>query len=299
MFHHLYEGGGLDRGEALLRDDDGATASTCTRTSRSTSGRSTERVSDAYRSAGVDYEALDAGKRSALTEALATSDLLRAAGGQALDESRGEPAFVFEAGGRQLAFVVEGLGTKSIIARQVQEELGFDGFGGVAYDTVAAIVNDLICVGALPMVVNAYFATGSSDWYARRERHEALLAGWRAACADAGATWGGGESPSLPGLVQPHDIELAGSAVGLVPEGRHAILGRDLRPGDEIVLVASSGLHANGASLARAVASRLEHGYATPLPSGRRVRRGAARPQRASTRASSARCWRARCRSAT
>jgi phosphoribosylformylglycinamidine cyclo-ligase len=226
-------------------------------------------VSDAYRSAGVDYEALDAGKRSALTEALATSELLRAAGGQALDESRGEPAFVFEAGGRQLAFVVEGLGTKSIIARQVQDELGFDGFGGVAYDTVAAIVNDLICVGALPLVVNAYFATGSSDWYDRRERHEALLAGWRDACADAGATWGGGESPSLPGLVQPHDIELAGSAVGMVPEGRHAILGRDLRPGDEIVLVASSGLHANGASLARAVASRLQHGYATPLPSGR------------------------------
>jgi phosphoribosylformylglycinamidine cyclo-ligase len=226
-------------------------------------------VSDAYRSAGVDYEALDAGKRSALTEALATSELLRAAGGQALDESRGEPAFVFEAGGRTLAFVVEGLGTKSIIARQVEEELGVNAFANVAYDTVAAIVNDLCCVGALPLVVNAYFATGSSDWYARRERHEALLAGWREACADAGATWGGGESPSLPGLVQPHDIELAGSAVGLVPEGRRAIFGAELAPGNEIVLVASSGLHANGASLARAVADRLGERYRTPLPSGR------------------------------
>jgi phosphoribosylformylglycinamidine cyclo-ligase len=226
-------------------------------------------VSDAYRSAGVDYEALDAGKRSALTEALATSELLRAAGGQALDESRGEPAFVFEAGGRQLAFVVEGLGTKSIIARQVSQDLGVNRFADVAYDTVAAIVNDLVCVGALPLVVNAYFATGSSEWYGRRDWHEALLAGWRQACADAGATWGGGESPSLPGLVQPHDIELAGSAVGLVPAGRRAIFGRDLAPGDEIVLVASSGLHANGASLARAVASRLDRGYATPLPGGR------------------------------
>ena len=176
---------------------------------------------------------------------------------------------MFEAGGRQLAFVVEGLGTKSIIARQVSEDLGVNRFADVAYDTVAAIVNDLVCVGALPLVVNAYFATGSSDWYARRDRHEALLAGWREACADAGATWGGGESPSLPGLVQPHDIELAGSAVGLVPEGRRAIFGRDLAPGDEIVLVASSGLHANGASLARAVASRFDHGYSTPLPSGR------------------------------
>jgi phosphoribosylformylglycinamidine cyclo-ligase len=226
-------------------------------------------VSDAYRSAGVDYEALDAGKRSALTEALATSGMLDAAGGRALDESRGEPAFVFEAGGRALAFVVEGLGTKSIIARQVDEELEVNLFANVAYDTVAAIVNDLCCVGAVPLVVNAYFATGSSDWYARRDRHDALLRGWREACADAGATWGGGESPSLPGLVQPRDIELAGSAVGLVPEGRRAIFGKHLAPGDEIVLVESSGLHANGASLARAVADRLSTGYRTALPSGR------------------------------
>lgn len=226
-------------------------------------------MSDAYRSAGVDYETLDAGKRSALSEALATSGLLSAAGGRALDESRGEPAFVFEAAGRLMAFVVEGLGTKSIIARQVEEELGFRGFAGVAYDTVAAIVNDLCCVGALPLVVNAYFATGASDWYSQRERHEDLLAGWREACVDAGAVWGGGESPSLPGLVSGEDIELAGSAVGLVPEGREAILGARLGPGDEIVLVASSGLHANGSSLARAVAARLSDGYRTLLPSGR------------------------------
>jgi phosphoribosylformylglycinamidine cyclo-ligase len=226
-------------------------------------------VSDAYRSAGVDYETLDAGKRSALSEALATSGLLSAAGGRALDESRGEPAFVFEAGGRLMAFVVEGLGTKSIIARQVEEQLGFRGFASVAYDTVAAIVNDLCCVGALPLVVNAYFATGASDWYSQHERHEDLLAGWREACVDAGATWGGGESPSLPGLVDDRDIELAGAAVGLVPEGRDAILGAGLGPGDEIVIVASSGLHANGSSLARAVASRLTDGYGTSLPSGR------------------------------
>ncbi len=120
------------------------------------------------------------------------------------------------------------------------------------------------------MVVNAYFATGASEWYAEHERHSDLLAGWREACVDAGAVWGGGESPSLPGLVSGDDIELAGSAVGLVPEGRGAILGERLGAGDEIVLVASSGLHANGSSLARAVASRLADGYATLLPSGRR-----------------------------
>ncbi len=224
----------------------------------------------AYSSAGVDYEALDAGKRDALTEALATSGLLAGHGGRALDASRGEPAFVFELGGRSFAFVVEGLGTKSIIARQVEEQLGgAGGFEHVAYDTVAAIVNDLCCVGALPLVVNAYFATGSSEWYARADRHAALLAGWRRACEDAGAAWGGGESPSLPDLVNGPEIELAGSSVGAVPEGRAPILGERLRPGDEIVLIDSSGLHANGSSLARMIAGRLEHGYGTPLPSGR------------------------------
>jgi phosphoribosylformylglycinamidine cyclo-ligase len=223
----------------------------------------------AYSSAGVDYATLDAGKRNALTEALATSELLRARGGRARDESRGEPAFVFDVGGQTLAFVLETLGTKSIIARQLEDQLGALGFEHVAYDTVAAVVNDLCCVGALPLVVNAYFATGSSDWYSGVERQAALLAGWRRGCEDAGAVWGGGESPSLAGLVAGEDIELAGSAVGLVPAEHDPVLGEALGAGDEIVIVASSGLHTNGASLARMVAGRLPDGYSTRLPSGR------------------------------
>jgi len=222
-----------------------------------------------YSDAGVDYEALDAGKRQAMALALSTSPLLAGRGARAIDASRGEPAFAFELGGRTLAFVVEGLGTKSIVARQVLEQQGIDRFADVAYDTVAAIVNDLCCVGALPLVVNAYFATGASQWYRERARAASLLEGWRRACADAGCAWGGGESPSLPELVDEREIELAGAAVGAVPEGRAAILGEELGPGDEIVLVASSGLHANGASLARLLAGRLPDGYATALPSGR------------------------------
>jgi phosphoribosylformylglycinamidine cyclo-ligase len=221
-----------------------------------------------YRAAGVDYDALDAGKRLAMAKALSTSSLLQARGGRALDASRGEPAFVFELGGQAFAFVVEGLGTKSIVARHVLEIQGINRFADVAYDTVAAILNDLCCVGALPLVVNAYFATGASEWYLELERAGALLEGWRRACADAGCVWGGGESPSLPGLLETRDIELAGAAVGAVPAGRSPILGEELGPGDEIVLVASSGLHANGASLARLVAGRLSEGYATELPDG-------------------------------
>ncbi len=225
--------------------------------------------SASYKAAGVDYDALDAGKRMAMARALATSFLLSARGGQADDASRGEPAFVFDLDGRTLAFVVEGLGTKSIVARLLYERHGSNRFADVAYDTVAAILNDLACVGALPLVVNAYFATGASEWYRDADRALALLEGWQRACIDAGCTWGGGESPSLSGLLASEDIELAGAAVGVVPTGRTAILGEQLRAGDEIVLIASSGLHANGASLARLLADRLPEGYATALPSGR------------------------------
>ena len=227
------------------------------------------RESASYRAAGVDYSTLDEGKRMAMARALATSPLLAARGGRALDASRGEPAFVFELDGRTLALVMEGLGTKSIVARHVLERHGVNRFADVAYDTVAAILNDLCCVGALPLVVNAYFATGASEWYAEPGRAAALLEGWQRACVDGGCVWGGGESPSLSGLVGEHDVELAGAAVGAVPAGRSAILGDALRAGDEIVLVASSGMHANGASLARLVAERLPDGYATALGSGR------------------------------
>jgi phosphoribosylformylglycinamidine cyclo-ligase len=215
--------------------------------------------SASYRLAGVDYDALDGAKRLAMSKALSTSELMAARGARALDSSRGEPAFVFELDGRSFALVVEGLGTKSIIARQVLEGQGVNGFADVAYDTVAAILNDLCCVGALPLVVNAYFATGASDWYREPERAEALLEGWRRACADAGC---------LPGLLDERDIELAGAAVGVLPRGRAPILGAELAPGDEIVLVASSGLHANGASLARLLAGRLRDGYATKMQDG-------------------------------
>jgi phosphoribosylformylglycinamidine cyclo-ligase len=224
----------------------------------------------AYREAGVDYAVLDAGKRSALTEALATSQWLAATGARALDESRGEPAFVLRFAGSTLAFVLETLGTKSIIAREYHERAGVNRFGEIAYDTVAAVLNDLVCVGALPLVVNAYFATGSSAWYEHGERATALLDGWRRACDDARCAWGGGESPSLTGLLEPREIELAGSAVGFVPPPGEPLLGEDLRAGDEIVLVPSSGLHANGASLARQIAGRLPEGLLSTLPGGER-----------------------------
>jgi phosphoribosylformylglycinamidine cyclo-ligase len=221
-----------------------------------------------YAQAGVDYSTLDAAKRMALEKAMATSPLLAARGGRAHDASRGQSAFVFDFGGLTLALVVEGLGTKAMLARAYMDATGDDHFGAMAYDTVAAIVNDLCSVGALPLVVNAYFSTGDAAWLEGGPQFASLVEGWRRACDDAGATWGGGESPALPGLVSDKDVELAGSAVGFVPEGVAPLLGDALAPGDEIVLVESSGLHANGASLARMLVDRHRDGVRAALPDG-------------------------------
>jgi phosphoribosylformylglycinamidine cyclo-ligase len=224
---------------------------------------------DAYRSSGVDYEVLDEVKREAIALAAATAPLLRASGGSEYSESRGSSAFVFEVNGSTLAMVVEGLGTKSVIAAEYLAATGISRYADVARDAVAAIVNDVISVGANPLVVTAYFATGDAAWYRVRERSMDLLAGWRAACEEAGAVWGGGESPALPGVVMADAIELAGSALGVVPPGREPVFGAGIAPGDKIVLLASSGLHANGASLARRVAAGLPAGWLTELPGGR------------------------------
>ncbi|MFJ4622900.1 AIR synthase-related protein [Streptomyces sp. NPDC088812] len=222
-----------------------------------------------YRDSGVDYSVLDRVKREAIDRAKATSGLLSLAGAAEVPESRGASAYVFRAGGMTMAMVTEGLGTKSLIAQQVLQDSGVNRYADVAVDAVAAIVNDVISVGAAPLVVTAYFSTGDAAWYADEARSTALLAGWQRACEESGAAWGGGESPALPGLVAADGLELAGSALGIVPPGREPVLGRDVVPGDRIVLLASSGLHANGASLARAVAAGLPDGYATALPSGR------------------------------
>jgi phosphoribosylformylglycinamidine cyclo-ligase len=226
---------------------------------------SPDRPASQYGQAGVDYGRLDAVKRLALSAALGTSANLDVHGARAVDASRGESAFLFELAGMRLGMVLEGLGTKAMVATAVERELGLNCFAAIGCDAVAAIVNDLICVGALPLVVNAYFATGSSEWYDHEARAAALLEGWAAACDDAECAWGGGESPSLPGLVNAEEIELAGCAIGKVPDGVTPPLGQDLAVGDEIVIVASSGLHANGASLARSVAAGLDGGWATDV----------------------------------
>lgn len=224
----------------------------------------------AYEASGVDYETLDAAKRVAISAAAQTGDFSILHGGSVDARSRGESATVVNIGPLRLGFVLECLGTKSMLASAYLAETGIDRFDAIGYDTVAAVVNDCVCVGALPVVVNAYFATGAAGFYSG-SRHTSLVEGWVRGCSDAGATWGGGESPTLSGLIDPNEIDLAGSAIGRVPDAIEPLLGETLRAGDEIVLVASSGLHANGASLVRSLAGSIPGGLLATLPSGRHL----------------------------
>ena len=143
-------------------------------------------MSRSYEAAGVDYDTLDAAKRLAIDLASSTLAGPQARGASVVGGSIGEPATLVQLGGLTLAVVLECLGTKSTIAREVEDAIGLDRWDAVGVDAVAAIVNDLCCVGAVPLTVNAYFATGSADWYTGT-RHRSLVAGWARACAVRGS----------------------------------------------------------------------------------------------------------------
>ncbi|ACZ43528.1 Phosphoribosylformylglycinamidine cyclo-ligase [Thermobaculum terrenum ATCC BAA-798] len=224
---------------------------------------------DRYASAGVDYDVLDRVKRLALAEAGRTGGLLSRLGMSEIPESRGETAYVVDAGDHYIATVLECLGTKSLVADAMRPHLGRSSYDRIAQDAVAAIVNDLVAVGATPLVVHAYFAVGASEWFADEERASDLVRGWARACLEAGASWGGGESPALGGIIRTDAIDLAGSAVGIVRPKSRLVTSDKLREGDAIVLLASTGIHTNGLSLARKLAAELPDGYLTPMEDGR------------------------------
>ncbi len=221
-----------------------------------------------YADSGVDYGSLDPLKVLAQRAAAATASNLTRWGLAEVLSSRGESAYVWEEPDTYRAFVVEGLGTKSLVADTFRAVSGQSHYDALAQDTVAMIVNDVIVVGAQPQVVTAYWAVGDSAWFDDQERAADLVRGWAAACQEVGATWGGGETPALAGVVAPGTIDLGGACVGVISPKDRLVLGDQLAPGDAIVLVASSGIHANGLSLARRIAQELPDGYATSLEDG-------------------------------
>jgi phosphoribosylformylglycinamidine cyclo-ligase len=221
-----------------------------------------------YDQAGVQYDLIDPLKVAAQRAAAATALQLHAHGMREVAASRGESAYVLDAGPFYLASIVECLGSKALVADEMHRLTGQSYYGSIAQDTIAMAVNDLITVGATPLVVQAYWAAGGSEWFADAQRAQALVAGWQQACERCGVAWGGGETPALAGIVEAGRIDLAASCTGIVQPKSRLTLGDKLQPGDAIVLLGASGIHANGLSLARKLAERLPQGYLTPLPSG-------------------------------
>lgn len=222
-----------------------------------------------YAASGVDYSSVDPIKVLAQTRARDTAAALHAFGAQELTASRGESAYVWEEGDVYRSLVIEGLGTKNLVADAVRKFTGKSHYDTIAQDTIAMIVNDLVVVGALPQVINAYFAVGGSKWMNDKERAADLINGWGKACETIGATWGGGETPTLKNIVEPGTIDLAGSAVGVVSPKSRLVLGDKLAAGDSIVLIESSGIHANGITFVRSLAEHDPSIYQTKLSDGR------------------------------
>lgn len=221
-----------------------------------------------YEQSGVQYDLIDPIKIAAQRAAAATASNMARHGFSEVTASRGESAYVLDVGPFYLASIVECLGSKSLVADAVAELTGRSYYDWIAQDTIAMAVNDLITVGAKPLVVQAYWAAGGSDWFSQGDRARSLIEGWKRACDVCGVAWGGGETPALGGIVEAGRMDLAASCTGIIQPKSRLSVGHDLADGDAIVLLASSGIHANGLSLARKLSERLPQGYLTDIGQG-------------------------------
>jgi len=154
-----------------------------------------------------------------------------------------------------LAAASDGVGTKLLVA----QALGRHDTVGV--DLVAMVVDDVVVTGAEPLFVLDYLAVGRVD----PERVAAIVAGVAEGCRLARCALLGGETAEHPDAMAPDAYDLAGFAIGMVE--RERLLGPDrVVAGDVLLGLASSGLHANGFSLARRVLARAGVGYDRDLP---------------------------------
>ncbi|CAN5151075.1 phosphoribosylformylglycinamidine cyclo-ligase [soil metagenome] len=192
-----------------------------------------------YRQAGVDLEGADRHVRAIGPAVTATwgTDVVGNFGGFAA-------GIRVPVGYRNpiLMLTADGVGTKIEIARQL------DAWGGIGYDIVAMVVDDLAAVGARPLALVDYLAVGQL----MPNRDTTIVKSIAAACEEAGTALVGGETAEHPGVMNADQVDLAATALGVVEEG--AALGPErVRLGDVIVGLRSPNLRSNGFSLVRSI----------------------------------------------
>jgi len=234
----------------------------------------------------VDYDKLDPFKEECVRRFQKTLALPNRLGISIVPESIGLTAVAIDLGrissfgNFYLAFGVEGLGTKNMIAEAMaeQEKIGkgigleerllFSGFGQCE---MAMTLNDLSAIGATPILFEPIVATGNSDYLVSKEKVAGIIDGFERGARIAGVAIPGGETPTLKGIVYPNTVDLAGGSLGIIQPKTRLTTGDRLEEGLTIYGISSSGIMSNGVSLARKIAERQPEGYFTKLPSGRRI----------------------------
>ena len=194
-----------------------------------------------YASSGVDIDAESAAVAS-LVGALSSSIRKKGDFGAPVPLPGGFGGII-EFGDYRLALATDGVGSKLMIANELQR------YDGVGIDCVAMNVNDLLCVGAEPIAFVDYIAVPRTD----TKTHAILGKSLAEACNRARVTLAGGETATLPGIVT--ELDLSGTALGWFPKGGE-ITGAQIQNGDIMIGLPSSGVHSNGYTLVRAIVER-------------------------------------------
>lgn len=151
----------------------------------------------------------------------------------------------------------DGVGTKLMLAFDMNEH------STIGIDLVAMSVNDIVTTGAQPLFFLDYYATGALDV----DTAEQVVSGIMEGCRQSGCTLLGGETAEMPGLYSAGEYDLAGFAVGAVKKDA-VIDGKNIKAGDVVLGLRSSGVHSNGFSLVRQVLEVTGTSLSSPLPWG-------------------------------